>query len=41
LLEVCIEAKDSSNNLVAGSFRNFSQESWNKLKKVMQGKDND
>jgi len=41
LLEVCIEAKDSSNNLVAGSVRNLSQESWNKRKKVMQGKDND
>jgi hypothetical protein len=27
--EMCIEAKDSSNNLVAGSLRNFSQESRN------------
>jgi len=27
LLDLCIEAKDSSNYLVAGSIRNFSQES--------------
>jgi hypothetical protein len=29
LLDLCIEAKDSSNHLVAGSIRNIPQDSWN------------
>jgi len=40
LLDLCIEAKDSSNNLVAGYIRNFSQESSNYIL-VLCGKAND
>lgn len=38
--ELSIAAKDPSNHLVAGSFRNFSQDSWH-LNIAPCGKDND
>jgi len=31
LLELGLEAKDSSNNLVAGYIRNFPQDSWDTI----------
>jgi len=41
LSELGIEAKDPSNNLVAGSLRNFSQDSRGSKKIVLSGKAND